>query len=221
MNLAVIIPTLNACETLPATLASLGNDSAIIVADGGSTDGTVETAQAACAGVVGSAAGRGTQLIAGATAARANWFLFLHADTVLDPGWKAEVEHFTADPRNAGRAAVFRFALDDASVAARRLERRVAWRVRHLGLPYGDQGLLMHREFYRALGGFRDWPLMEDVDLVRRIGRKRLIVLESAARTSAERWRQHGWRRRSVRNLFCLSVYFLGVPPSLIARLYG
>jgi hypothetical protein len=101
------------------------------------------------------------------------------------------------------------------------LERLVAWRVRTLALPYGDQGLLIRRDFYRSLGGFRPWPLMEDVDLVRRIGRHRLTVLRSAARTSAERWRRGGWKRRSLRNLGCLTLYFLGVPPRLIAHLYG
>ncbi len=82
-----------------------------------------------------------------------------------------------ADPANAGRAAVFRFALDDATPAARRLERVVAWRCRTLGLPYGDQGLLLSRALYDALGGFRALRLMEDVDLIRRVGRARLVFL--------------------------------------------
>jgi rSAM/selenodomain-associated transferase 2 len=221
MNLAVIIPTLNACRTLPATLASIGSGTAVIVADGGSMDGTIEAATTWGAQMVKAPAGRGSQLTAGAAIAPATWLLFLHSDTVLEPAWRQEVERFTADPDNAERAAVFRFAVDDASAAARQLERRVAWRARRLGLPYGDQGLLIHRDFYKRLGGFRPWPLMEDVDLIRRIGPRRLTVLQSAARTSAERWRRDGWRRRSIRNLFCLSLYFLGVPPSLIARLYG
>ena len=130
------------------------------------------------------------------------------------------VFNMTAD-RNAARAAVFRFALDEYSPQARRLENLVAWRVRALALPYGDQGLLLHTDFYHALGGFQPLPLMEDVDLVRRIGRHRLVVLHSAARTSAQRWRREGWMRRSLRNLGCLSLYYLGVPPSFIKRLYG
>jgi hypothetical protein len=131
------------------------------------------------------------------------------------------VEAFAAEPQNAMRAATFRFALDDTSAAAQRLERRVAWRVRHLGLAYGDQGLVLHRDYYRSLGGFRPWPLMEDVDLVRRIGRRRLAEFQSVARTSAGRWREEGWRRRSFRNLGCLALYLLGVPPHLIVRFYG
>jgi hypothetical protein len=120
-----------------------------------------------------------------------------------------------------GRAGYFRFALDDPSPVARRLERMVAWRCRALALPYGDQGLLIPRALYRAVGGFRPIPIMEDVDLVRRLGRRRLVALPAEALTSAERWRRDGWTWRSARNLVCLALWFLGVPPRLIRRLYG
>ncbi|MBD0271428.1 MAG: glycosyl transferase family 2, partial [Acetobacteraceae bacterium] len=92
---------------------------------------------------------------------------------------------------------------------------------RALALPYGDQGLLIPRALYEAVGGFRPLPLMEDVDLVRRLGRGRLAALPVAAVTSAERWRREGWRLRSARNLACLSLWFLGVRPEAIKRLYG
>jgi rSAM/selenodomain-associated transferase 2 len=221
VNLSIVIPTLNAGRFLPGTLAAIEGDRELIVADGGSTDDTIEIATAYGANVVRNAASRGQQLIAGAAASCGGWLLFLHADTVLQAGWREEVEKFAAEPANASRAATFRFALDDASAEARRLERLVAWRVRYLGLPYGDQGLIMHREFYRSLGGFRALPLMEDVDLIRRIGRHRLTSLSSLARTSAERWRRDGWRRRSIRNLGCLTLYLGGVPPRLIVKLYN
>ena len=220
ISLSVIIPTLNASRFLPATLAAIGAGGEIVVVDGGSTDNTIELATAHGARVVRSAAGRGQQLIAGAAAARGDWFLFLHADTVLDAGWREEVHEFQGNPENATMAATFRFALDDACTEAKRLEGLVAWRVRSIGLPYGDQGLVIHRQFYSSLGGYRPWPLMEDVDLVRRVGRRRLTVFRSAARTSAERWRRDGWHERSLRNLSCLGLYFLGVPPELIWKLY-
>jgi glycosyltransferase involved in cell wall biosynthesis len=166
--------------------------------------------------VVQAARGRGSQLRAGAEAVTGDWLLFVHADTRLAPGWRAAVAELAAD-----RAGYFRFRLDDGSPAARRLERRVAWRSSRFGLPYGDQGLFLSRALYEQVGGFRPLPLMEDVDLVRRIGRKRLVELPADAVTSAERWRKGGWRLRSARNLACLSLYFLGLPPRLIARLYG
>jgi rSAM/selenodomain-associated transferase 2 len=221
MSLSVIIPTLNAAGPLMGTLLSLGAVDDLVVVDGGSTDRTVEVAKAFGARIVTAPAGRGNQLMAGAAAATGPWLLFLHADTPLTEGWRAEVEKFVADPRESAKAAVFRFALDDRSWQARLVEIAVSWRVRIFGLSYGDQGLLIRRDFYRVLGGFPAWPLMEDVHLVRRIGRDRLTLLQSTARTSAERWRRNGWIRRSLRNLTCLSLYFLGVSPRIIHKLYG
>ncbi len=219
-TLTIVIPTLNAAASLPATLKSLGS-ARVIVSDGGSTDGTLALAEAAGAETVRAARGRGAQLAAGADAASTEWLLFLHADTVLTTGWAQETAEFCADPGNREKAAVFRFALSDASIAARRLEKIVAWRTRALGLPYGDQGLLIRGEFYHALGGMRALPLMEDVDLARRIGRRRLHLFDSPATTSAARYRRSGYLPRSARNLLCLLLYFLHVPPRLIARLYG
>lgn len=222
MTLSIVIPAFNAAKTLSSTLAALGDGVEIIVVDGGSTDGTAPLARRLGARVVeGAPRGRGSQLAAGAAATGGDWLLFLHADTVLDPGWREDALRFIAAPENAEKAAVFRFALDDPSPQAKRLERLVALRGRVLDLPYGDQGLLIHRDFYRRLGGFRPLPLMEDVDLVRRIGRNRLTTLPASALTSAERWRREGWHRRSLRNLGCLGLYFLGVPPRFILRLYG
>jgi rSAM/selenodomain-associated transferase 2 len=220
-KVSAVIPTLNEAVRLPATLAALGGGvDEIVVADGGSDDGTAAAAARAGAKVVAAPRGRGSQLRAGADAASGNWLLFLHADTVLEPGWQAAATRFTVDPANAARAAYFAFALDDPSPAARRIERAVAWRCRVLGLPYGDQGLLMSRAQYRRLGGFRAMPLMEDVDLAQRIGRSNLVPLAARAVTSAERWRRDGWIARAARNLLCLSLYFLGVPPRFLLRLY-
>ena len=118
------------------------------------------------------------------------------------------------------RAAYFRFALDSPDPHARRLERWVAWRCRVLALPYGDQGLLISRALLDAVGGIRPLPLMEDVDLVRRIGRARLVALPVDALTSAARWEREGWRRRSLRNLSCLMLWYAGVPLRVITRFY-
>lgn len=220
MSLSVVIPTLNAGRFLPQSLAALGEVEDLVIVDGGSVDETVEFARSRGARIVTAPTGRGSQLIAGEREASGQWLLFLHADTVLETGWREEAESFMADPAHADMAATFRFTLDGACEEARRLERWVAWRTRWLALPYGDQGLLIRTAFYRALGGYRSWPLMEDVDLVRRIGRRRLVALHSAACTSAERWRRGGWKRRSLKNLGCLMLYFLGTSPKLIARLY-
>ena len=218
--LSVVLPTLNAAATLPDTVAALGEDAdEIVVCDGGGTDGTARLAESLGARVVTGPRGRGAQLAAGIGAARGTWLLLLHADTRLAPGWGAVARrHMAADP---GRAGYFRFALASGDPRARRLERLVAWRCRVLALPYGDQGLLVSRDLLDMVGGIRPLPLMEDVDLVRRLGRHRLWPLDADAMTSAARWERDGWVRRSARNLACLSLYLGGVPPRLIARVYG
>jgi len=214
----VVIPTLNAAGTLPFTFAALHAADEVVVADGGSTDGTQGWARSAGALVITAPRGRGAQFAAGVAAARQPWLLLLHADTALGSGWAAAARtHIENGPARAG---YFRFALASADPRARRLEWAVAWRCRLFGLPYGDQGLLIHRDLLRAVGGIRPLPLMEDVDLIRRLGRTRLVALPADAVTSAAKWERDGWTRRSLRNLFCLSLWFAGVSPERIARLY-
>jgi glycosyltransferase involved in cell wall biosynthesis len=165
--------------------------------------------------------GRGVQLIAGAAAATGEWLLFLHADCRLTPDGEKAVAEFIARPGASDCAGYFGFALDDPDPAARRLERIVAWRCRVFGLPYGDQGLLIARGLYDAVGGFAAIPLMEDVDFARRLGHHRIAPIGAQAISSARRYRRDGYLRRPLRNLFCLSLYFAGVPPQRIAGLYG
>ncbi|MBS7792106.1 TIGR04283 family arsenosugar biosynthesis glycosyltransferase [Roseococcus sp. SDR] len=213
-RISAVIPVLNAAHLLPPLLEQLSGLGEVILADGGSKDSVADLAGVR---LVTAPRGRGTQLAAGAAAARGEWLLFLHADTRLDAGWETAVEAALA---RADQAHFFRFALDDESPQARRLEAAVAWRCRRLALPYGDQGLLISRALYDAVGGFHPIPLMEDVDLVRRLGRARLAEMPACAITSAARWRRDGWWRRSARNLMTLGLYFAGVPPERLARFY-
>jgi rSAM/selenodomain-associated transferase 2 len=228
--LTVIIPTLDSETTLGPTLASLipaacdGVVCQVVVADGGSRDATHRIADELGCDFIAVPRGRGSQLAAGADLARQPWLLFLHADTVLDSGWHSEVAAFIERTETTGDrslAAAFRFTLDDYGSAARWLERIVALRCALLALPYGDQGLLISRRHYDQLGGFRDLPLMEDVDLVRRIGRRSLVLLRTRAVTSAARYRKRGYISRMARNAGCLALYFLRVSPRVILRLYG
>lgn len=228
--ISVVIPTLNADATLAETLGALvpavvdGLVKEVIIVDGGSTDETIKVVDIAGATLVRCEAGRGIQLATGARAARFSWLLFLHADTTLATGWEREaaafIERIDSGRRPPG-AAAFRFALDDSGPMPRLMESLVAVRSGLLGLPYGDQGLLMPAALYREVGGFKAIPLMEDVDLVRRLGWRRITMFRADAVTSAERYRRDGYLRRSLRNLLCLSMFVLKVPPRVIARVYG
>jgi rSAM/selenodomain-associated transferase 2 len=217
--ITVVIPALDAAGSLGPCLEAVREADEVVVVDGGSGDGTVALAESHGARVVRAGPGRGVQLAAGARVASGDWLLFLHADTKLAPGWRAAAERHMA--RRPGKSACFRFRLDAGEWQARLVEAGVALRVRLMGLPYGDQGLLVSRRLYDEVGGYRTLPLMEDVDLVRRIGGGRIERLAIDATTSAERWRRRGWLRRSGRNLLCLTLYRLGMSPERVARLYG
>ena len=221
--LSIIIPTLNAAAAIERTLTALGTPeiaTQIIVSDGGSTDETRSIAERYGATVINAPKGRGSQLAAGADRATHPWLLFLHADTLLDAAWPQTFIAFVASPMTPPRAGVFKFTLDDPAPAARRLEKIVVWRCRLLGLPYGDQGLLISRQHYDQIGGFKGLPLFEDVEIVRRIGRRNIEYLELPAITSAVRYQKSGYVLRTLRNATCLSLYFAGLSPKLIGRLY-
>lgn len=228
--ISVIIPTLNADDGLAACLTALipaaveGLVREVIVVDGGSSDRTLKIIEQSGAELVRSPPGRGEQLGTGAARARGPWLLFLHADTVLETGWEREVSALMERVDNGRRettAASFRFALDDLGFWPRMVEAGVALRCALFRLPYGDQGLLIPKQLYQQVGGYSQLPLMEDVDLVRRIGRRRMMVLRSRAVTSAVRYQRDGYVRRSIRNLSCFTLYLLRVPVRVIARLYG
>jgi rSAM/selenodomain-associated transferase 2 len=223
--ISVIIPTLNAQAGLPRCFAALvpavidGLIREVIVVDGGSTDLTEKIADEAGATFVTAAPGRGNQLAAGAAIARQPFMLFLHADTVLEPGFENAVRQFISTAFAQQQAGYFKLAFDDMSASARRLEWMVALRCALFRLPYGDQGLLISRTLYSQIGGYLNIPLMEDVAMARTLGR-RLVPLRAIATTSAMRYVTRGYFAQSMRNLGLLMLYLLGASPHRLARLY-
>lgn len=195
----------------------------VIICDGGSSDKTAQIADAAGARFIQGKTGRGSQMRAGAGAAKGDWLLFLHADTVLEPGWLGEVSVFMERVDQGRRplsAAAFKFALDDLGFMPRYLETMVRARCTLFHMAYGDQGLLIPRRLYDRLGGYQPLPLMEDVDITRRLGRRRLVMLRTRAVTSAVRYKRDGYALRMGRNLTCLALYYMRVPPRILRRIY-
>ena len=220
--ISVVIPTLNAERGLVRALTCLiepamrGLVRDVIIADGGSTDLTLEIAEDAGCEIVRAGATRGGLLDAGARAAKGPWLLFLHAETALEPGWDAEAYQFVrkGDER---RAATFRFALDDKRWSARRAEFVYRLRNRLLALPYGDQGLLISKAQYERLGGYKPLNVLEDVDLVARLkrqsGRSGITRLSARAITSAARYHAEFSLARPLKNAARLTLFSLGVRP--------
>lgn len=224
--ISIVIPTLDAARTLPLCLNALlpavtNLVKEVIVVDGGSTDATTELADAAGARVVAMERGRGRQLAAGGALARGGHVLFLHADTVLDPGWERAAAAFV---ERQGEAATFTLAFDARGLAPRLVASGANFRSRVFGLPYGDQGLLIRADVYREVGEYQPLPLMEDVEFMRRFlharGRQALEVLQPRAITSFERYERSGVARRVLSNQWRLLQFHLGVDPAEIAKGY-
>ncbi len=223
-RLTVVTPTLDAAAGIGPLLSELARGAAaglvreLIVSDGGSTDGIVEIAETVGARVVSGPAGRGRQLRRGAEAARGEWLMFIHADSRLPDGWIAAVERHIE--RAPDKAAVFRLGFDDDGFAARWVAGWANVRTRLFAMPYGDQALILSRRLYDEIGGYRDIPIMEDVAIVRALGRRRIAVLPAVLTTSATKYRREGWFRRGLKNWRCVALYFAGVDPEKIAEKY-
>ncbi len=163
--------------------------------------------------------GRAQQMNAGARLATGRWLLFLHADVRLEPGWLEQIQKVDGDQNVVG--GCFTFKLDSATRIARVIEAGVRWRVRWLGLAYGDQGLFVRRAVFNKLNGYRSLAIMEDLDLVRRLrchGRVRCATLP--IHVSPRRWERDGWIRRSILNVLLVVLYYVGVSPNRLARSY-
>jgi rSAM/selenodomain-associated transferase 2/rSAM/selenodomain-associated transferase 1 len=222
-ELSIVIPVLNDTEPLGRLLTTIHPDPQvdIVVVNGGVPDDRLD---AICrrpdVQLLTSAPGRGRQMNVGASAAAGRWIVFVHADTRLPPQWSDEIRRVSADPTIVGGS--FRFRLDSAAWQARLIERAVDRRVRWLDLAYGDQALFVRHDVFDAMGGYREWPLMEDVDFVRRLRRAgRLYHSAQPVLTSARRWERDGWWRRSASNVMLQALFFAGVAPERLANWYA
>jgi uncharacterized protein len=221
-RISVVIPTLNEAATIRAALrrAQTARNVETIVVDGGSRDATAETARRYGALVLAAEPSRSRQMNVGAAAATGDILLFLHADTRLPEGYDGHVREVLSRP--GAIAGAFALALDSPRLSLRLMATVANWRSRYLGTPYGDQALFLATETFRAIGGFPELPIMEDVALVRRLKpRGRIVILPVAVVTSARRWLKVGVWKTWLVNQMALGAYLLGVAPRTIARFYN
>jgi rSAM/selenodomain-associated transferase 2 len=219
-SILAVIPALNEAQALPRTLTRLTEAGLeALVVDGGSTDRTVETAQNLGARVLIGPPGRARQMNLGAAQARQDILFFLHADSLPPVDAPNLIRATLAVPGIAAGAFLLKFDSDDARLKA--IGRLANFRSRYLGLPYGDQGLFLQRTTFESLGGFREMPLMEDVDIVRRLLKTgRVALAPSYMTTSARRWEHQGVLANTWRNQWRLIRYFLGLSPEQLTRDY-
>ncbi|MEM7415360.1 MAG: TIGR04283 family arsenosugar biosynthesis glycosyltransferase [Gemmatimonadota bacterium] len=225
-RLSVVIPTLDEVARLPVLLDDLerlkeSGPIEVIVADGGSGDGTREVAARRGALVVRTTPGRGVQLARGAEEATGRWLFFVHADCRLpDAAALALVEHIERAPED--HFAHFAFAMRRTDPLDRFIEWGQAVRERLLGLVYGDQGLVVSRPLYDRAGGYPTWALFEDVEVVDRLGAVgRRVRLAAPLPTSGRRYRSEGRVRALARNVRLMASFRLGANPESLARAYA
>ncbi|OFV98723.1 MAG: hypothetical protein A3H94_05460 [Acidobacteria bacterium RIFCSPLOWO2_02_FULL_60_20] len=219
MKISVIIPTLNEAATLAKCLPARSKDVEVIVVDGVSCDGTTEVAAAEGCKVCVSAPGRARQMNAGAKIASGEIFLFLHADTRLPEDWPVYVHRTLSEPGIV--AGAFRLKMDAPMRGLRMIERMANWRSACWQLPFGDQAIFLRADGFRAVGGFPEVPIMEDVELIRRLRKQgRIGIAPVPVVTSARRWVKKGVWKTTLLNQAYLAAYYLGVPPSRIHDWY-
>lgn len=229
MNVSVVIPTLNEAAEIVGCIASArkAGASEIIVVDGGSNDQTPLLASDHADLIIHSSPGRAAQQNCGSDAATGECMLFLHADSRLAAGCIEQIIAAHATSRTKAFCGGFRQRIDAHGVRYRLLERGNAARIRWAGTAYGDQGIFVSRHWFSSVGGFPEWPIMEDVELMRRLASSRQresgsppILLPGPIQISPRRWEKNGIAQQTFRNWMMLTAWYCGASPEYLAKFY-
>jgi rSAM/selenodomain-associated transferase 2 len=224
-TISIVIPVLNELVLINEAIERirslpLGEAVEIIVVDGSDVAETVSAIRDEDVARLSCERGRGTQMNKGAAVAHGEVLLFLHADTQLPPDGLRSIVSLMDDAHFS--AGAFDLEISARGMAYRIIEKVASLRSRLTGIPYGDQAIFVRRDYFTSLGGYKKLPIMEDVDLMRRIKRDggRVCFVPGKARTSARRWEKEGVIRCTCRNWTIMLLYLLGVPPERLARWY-
>jgi rSAM/selenodomain-associated transferase 2/rSAM/selenodomain-associated transferase 1 len=220
-KISIVVPALNEAENLRSTVAGIGRNHhiEIILADGGSTDGTVRIAESLGVKVVNSSPPKAKQMNEGAMRAAGDILLFLHADTRLPADFAFHVRKCLRRPGVV--AGAFELGISADMPALRLIERLANWRSRRLNLPYGDQAIFVLSALFHRLGGFPEIPIMEDFEFVRQLRKKGdIAIIPVPVATSPRRWKNLGVLKTTLINQLAVAMFYAQVPPKTIARWY-
>jgi len=222
---SIIIPALHEPDKINSLVEHVeglecSRDAELIVVDGNPNGDTIHVIRSGRVRKMMAPKGRARQMNAGASRARGEILIFLHADTELPPNALRAIKSAMARGRYVGGA--FELGIDSHRIEYKILARCASLRCRLTRIPYGDQAIFIKRDYFNALGGYKDIPLMEDVELMRRIRRRgdKICIVTEQVRTSPRRWEQEGFVYVNARNAFLFFSYILGVSPEKLASFY-
>jgi len=225
VDLSIIIPVLNEAEGINECISRLqalvGNRSIeLIIVDGDPSGSTIQVIHDGTVKKLIAERGRARQMNAGASLASGSLLLFLHADSILPNNAFQSI--FSAMDDEKTVAGAFDLGVASERAVFRITERYVALRTRLTRIPFGDQAIFLRRDFFNKLGGYSDIPLMEDIDLMKRIRKSgdRIVIIPEKVLTSARRWEREGILYCTCRNWLLQILYSLGVSPMRLARWY-
>ena len=221
LKVSIIVPTLNEAQGLTEILSQIQQlfPYELVVSDGGSRDGTLKIAEEFTEYVVKGSAGRALQMNAGARVANGDIFLFLHADSRIEPASYEKMLHSLGSSKKIGGA--FSLCIDSDKWSLRLIARLANLRSKYFGMAYGDQAFFVKNSTFQQMNGFAEIPICEDIDFFKRLRKLGpVILLKEKAFTSPRRWMQEGIWFTTLRNILIATLFELGFPPRILTKWY-